>query len=301
VRSIRRQHLKHDLIDFAASEPSGGLTFHEHLSAGPVTLAHASSRPVEGRHLAASQVIVAIHEGKAFDMDWRGAESDRVQSSTIFHGRAHVGDARLPFWVRYSASPSFFAFAMDEPFVAEIWQKAFDRPGDFAIQTSVGLDDPVIGQLGGLGRRELSEGGAGGRLYLEGLATALTVHLLRSYGSSERSPIPHRGGLAPRQMRRVLDYIDAHLAEDLGLIELAAIGGLSPHHFGEAFKISAGKSPHQFVMERRVQHALELLRNEDRSIAQIAHAVGFSSQSRLTENFRRVTGLTPGQFRRSLS
>jgi len=138
VRSIRRQHLKHDLIDFAASEPSGGLTFHEHLSAGPVTLAHASSRPVEGRHLAASQVIVAIHEGKAFDMDWRGAESDRVQSSTIFHGRAHVGDARLPFWVRYSASPSFFAFAMDEPFVAEIWQKAFDRPGDFAIQTSVG-------------------------------------------------------------------------------------------------------------------------------------------------------------------
>jgi AraC family transcriptional regulator len=101
-------------------------------------------------------------------------------------------------------------------------------------------------------------------------------------------------------MRRVLDYIDAHLTEDLGLIELAAIAGLSPHHFGEAFKISGGKSPHQFVMERRVQHALELLRNEDRSIAEIAHAVGFSSQSRLTENFRRVTGLTPGQFRRSL-
>jgi len=55
----------------------------------------------------------------------------------------------------YSASPLFFAFAMDEAFVAEIWQKAFDRPGDFAIQTSVGIDDPVIGQFGALGRREL--------------------------------------------------------------------------------------------------------------------------------------------------
>jgi AraC family transcriptional regulator len=139
-----------------------------------------------------------------------------------------------------------------------------------------------------------------GSLYLEGLATVLTVHLLRGYGSAERSPLPHRGGLAPRQVRRVLDYIDAHLNDELGLVELAAIAGLSPHHFGQAFKISVGKSPHQFVTERRVQHATELLRNEDRSIAAIALAAGFSSQSRLTENFRRVTGVTPGQFRRSL-
>jgi hypothetical protein len=50
----------------------------------------------------------------------------------------------------------------------------------------------------------MSVGGAGGRLYLEGLADMLTVHLLRGYGSSERPPIPHRGGLAPGQMRRVL-------------------------------------------------------------------------------------------------
>jgi transcriptional regulator GlxA family with amidase domain len=56
----------------------------------------------------------------------------------------------------------------------------------------------------------------------------LTVHLLRSHGSSERPPIPHRGGLAPRQMRRVLDYIDAHLTDELGLVELAAIAELSP-------------------------------------------------------------------------
>ena len=128
----------------------------------------------------------------------------------------------------------------------------------------------------------------------------LTVHLLRSYGSSERSPIPRRGGLAPRQVRRVLDYIDVHLTDELGLIELAAIAGLSPHHFVEAFKISVGKSPHRFVTEKRVQRALELLRGDDRSIAEIAHVVGFSSQSHLTMNFRRATGLTPGRFWRSL-
>ena len=87
----------------------------------------------------------------------------------------------------------------------------------------------------------------------------------------------------------------------LGLVELAAIAGLSSHHFAEAFKISVGKPPHRFVLERRVQRALDLLRDDDRTIAEIAHAAGFSSQSHLTANFRRVTGLTPGRFRRSLS
>jgi len=300
VRSIRRQHLGHHLIDFASSEPSHGLTFNGHLSVGPVTLTHCTSRPIEGRRLGASQIIVALHDGETFDMDWREAESDRIRSSTVSHGQAHVGDARVPFWVRYSASPSFFAFALDEAFVTEIWQKGFDRTGEFAIQTAIGIEDPEIRRLGALGWRELNEGGAGGCLYVEGLAAMLTVHLLRAYGASERSPIPHRGGLAPRQMRRVLDYIDAHLTDELGLVKLAAIAELSPHHFGEAFKTSMGTSPHRYVIERRVRYALELLREKDRSIGEIAHAAGFSSQSHLTANFRRVTGLTPGRFRQSL-
>jgi AraC family transcriptional regulator len=124
--------------------------------------------------------------------------------------------------------------------------------------------------------------------------------LLRGYETSERSPLPYKGGLVPRQLRRVLDYIDAHLTDELGVIELAAVAGLSPNHFGEAFKISVGKSLHRFLTERRIQRAIELLRTEESSIGEIAQAVGFSSQSHLTINFRRVTGQTPGQFRRSL-
>jgi hypothetical protein len=178
VGSIRRQHLGHHLIDFASSEPSHGLTFNGHLSVGPLTLTHCTSRPIEGRRLGASQIIVALHDGEAFDMDWREAESDRIRSSTVSHGQAHVGDARVPFWVRCSASPSFFAFGLDVSFVTEIWQKGFDRTGEFAIHTAIGIEDPEIGRLSALGWRELNQGGAGGRLYVEGLAAMLTVHLL---------------------------------------------------------------------------------------------------------------------------
>jgi AraC family transcriptional regulator len=91
---------------------------------------------------------------------------------------------------RCNASPSFFAFAVEASFVTEIWRKGFDGIGDCFIGTSVGIEDPVIGRLAALGRLELNEGGAGGRLYVEGLASALAVHLLRSSGLSRRSPIP---------------------------------------------------------------------------------------------------------------
>jgi AraC family transcriptional regulator len=277
-----------------------GLEFNARLSVGAVTLTHCTSGPVEGRQLGEAQIGVAIHDGAAFDMDWRGGESDRLRSSTVSRGRVHVRDGRLPFWVRCNASASFFAFAIEESFVTEIWRKGFDGIGDCFIGTSIGVEDPVIGRLAALGRIELNEGGAGGRLYVEGLASALAVHLLRSSGLSRRSPIPHKGGLARWQVRRVLEYIEAHLNGELGLVELAAIVELSPHYFGEAFRISTGSSPHRYVMERRVERARDLLWDADRPILDIAYAAGFSSQSHFTANFRRVTGVTPRRFRRSL-
>ena len=289
-----------ELIDFVSRPPSRGLAFNELLSVGAVTLTHWTAGPVEGRQLQEAQIAVAVHEGATFDMDWRGGESDRLQSSTVSHGRVHVRDGRLPLWVRCNASPSFFAFAIEEPFVTEIWRNAFGGTGDCFIGTSMGIEDPVIGRLAALGRLQLNEGGAGGRLYLEGLASALAVHLLRSSGLSRRSPIPYKGGLSPGQIRRVLDYIEAHLTDELGLVELAAIAELSPHYFGEAFRISTGRSPHRYVMEKRIEWARNLLWDADRPIGDIAYAAGFSSQSHFTANFRRITGVTPGRFRRSL-
>jgi AraC family transcriptional regulator len=150
-----------------------------------------------------------------------------------------------------------------------------------------------------LGRHEFDHGGANGRLYVEALATACTVHLLRNYGSPPGAPSLHGpGGLAPAQLRRVIEYMNTHLHQELSLLELAEAAGLSLHHFGQAFKLATGMSPHRYVIEKRVDRARELLRNPLLSIAEIATIVGFASQSHLTVNFRRLTGLTPARFRR---
>jgi AraC-like DNA-binding protein len=116
-----------------------------------------------------------------------------------------------------------------------------------------------------------------------------------------RTPAPQaRGGLPPAAMRRVYEYIEAHLNDSIELVELSAVAGLSIFHFARQFKQSAGVTPHHYLVRRRVARAQELLAGTDLSQSAIAFATGFSDQSHLTRHFRQIVGMTPGQFRWSL-
>ncbi len=300
MASVSKRQVRHQLVDFSSGGSSERFRFVEKLSHDEVVLARCILQPNSDGAIAFSKATVAIHDGAPIQMEWRPPEGDRVRSSTIGGGGVMLVDADVPVWKRWVTPRSIFAFAMDDAFVGQVWQSAFDGVGERAIQTAINVDDPIIAHLCEVGRRELSAGGPGGRLYLEGLATALTVHLLRTQRTAKQAPTPHNGGLAPLRLRRVLEFIAAHLGDDIALADLAAVAELSTHHFGEAFKTATGRPPYRFVMARRVERARELLRDGERPIAEIAYAAGFSSQAHLTTNFRRLTGVTPGRFRRSL-
>jgi transcriptional regulator of acetoin/glycerol metabolism/AraC-like DNA-binding protein len=109
-----------------------------------------------------------------------------------------------------------------------------------------------------------------------------------------------RGGLSPAALRRVHEYVEAHLNDSIELAALSAIAGLSVFHFAREFKHSAGVTPHYYLVRRRVERAQELLAGSDLSLSEIAFATGFSDQSHFTRHFRQMIGMTPGQFRRSL-
>ena len=110
--------------------------------------------------------------------------------------------------------------------------------------------------------------------------------------------VTKRGGLGASCQRRVLDYIEAHLTEEIDLDQLAQKAGHSPNHFSKAFKISLGVPPWRYVTERRIHRAKELLLNGSSSITEIAHDLGFSSHSHFTDVFRKATGKPPSHFRR---
>ena len=124
----------------------------------------------------------------------------------------------------------------------------------------------------------------------------------RSLLSSEPhtvAPPQWKGGLTPRVLRRVQEYVDSHLSGDLKLEQLALSAGLSLHHFARAFKTSLGVPPHQFVLQRRLSLARDLLTSTDRPIGDIATAAGFSDQSHLARTFRKSFAVSPIAFRRS--
>jgi AraC family transcriptional regulator len=145
---------------------------------------------------------------------------------------------------------------------------------------------------------EMTAGGAGGPLAAESLANVLAIHLLR-HVLAPRQPERGSDGPLPRgRLRAVVEYIEEHLDASPSLQQLAAVARLSPYHFARQFKTATGLPPHQYVIARRVQRAQLLLQAEtDLSLAEVAASAGFSDQSQFTRHFKRLVGVTPGQFR----
>jgi AraC family transcriptional regulator len=146
---------------------------------------------------------------------------------------------------------------------------------------------------------EVRAGGIMGQLYVESLTQALVVHLLRHYAESAHIIPSSKRSLTRTQLRQAIDYIHSHLDRDLSLIELASVINISPTYFASLFKQAMGISPHQYVIGQRVEQAKLMLSKTDLAIADIALQVGFSSQSHLTQQFKRFTGMTPKQIRPS--
>jgi AraC family transcriptional regulator len=105
--------------------------------------------------------------------------------------------------------------------------------------------------------------------------------------------------LTPTQLQQVLDRINTNLDRDLSLVQIAEAINISPTYFASLFKSTTGISPHQYVIQQRVERAKLMLAKTDLAIANIALQVGFSSQSHLTQQFKRFTGMTPKQVRSS--
>lgn len=131
--------------------------------------------------------------------------------------------------------------------------------------------------------------------YLKSLCMVMLVDMMRLPKGQRATG---RGEtLNDKVLQSVLTFIDANLEADLSLEALARLSGVVTHRFSRSFKRRVGEPPHQYVLTRRIEAARTMLSSTESSIAEIAYATGFSSQSHLTSTFRRELGVTPGQLR----
>jgi AraC family transcriptional regulator len=177
----------------------------------------------------------------------------------------------------------------------------FNLPGTPApsIRYLSGLRDEIIHQVGRSMVSEMTNGSAAGRMFIETASLMLAAHLLRTYCDSGTcksfESSAHR--LDHARLRRVLDYISVHLADEITVAELAQVAGLSTFHFARMFTLAVGVSPNRYVSRLRLEQAMANVAAGKLSLAQIAIKSGFSSLASFTRAFRRATGITPGEYR----
>jgi len=156
-------------------------------------------------------------------------------------------------------------------------------------------DENLAARLGAL--HEAIELASAPRLELEIRFVALLKDFIRRHASHR--PDGDRSRDAPRELACAREYLREHYADEVRLDHLAAITGLSPWHLARTFARAFGVPPHAYQLQLRVGEARRLLAR-GQAAADVAAATGFTDQSHLIRHFKRLTGMTPGRYRKNV-
>ncbi len=242
------------------------------------------------------RVIVSVHVGRAVQVACaRGGESHR--------GRAVHGDIDIiprgmaSRWVNEDVD-TVFVMSLAPDVLREALQDACGDSQRVQISNRFQVRDTQLEHLAWALKAEMEMGYPSGRLFLEGMATAIAAQLIQRHSSLNRQPRLPGGGLPPNRLKQVLSYIEENLATEISLEDIAQVAGVSISHCKAQFRKSVGMPAHQYMIRRRVERATEMLAQGKLPISQIALEAGFAHQSHLARHMRRLLGITPKALQR---
>jgi AraC family transcriptional regulator len=261
-----------------------------------ISQAVSSEAVLQGRHAAVAMIL----KGRT-----RARFRSRGEDLDVSPGRDSIGlfAPRLDVdWTRWECEPGAerVMIELDLSDLAHAGDLDVMLPARRSLEQDLDLRDARLASLLRLVADEVRQGSPHGALYATSLSLGLAAYLFTHQGRGGRAPARERGLLTAAQKSRVLELVQSRLAEDLQLDDLAAAAGVSRFHFLRLFKNSLGMTPHRFVLDQRVAAARRLLEHTSLSLADVAAATGFSSQSHLSTAMRRTLGLPPGKWRRAV-
>jgi len=178
------------------------------------------------------------------------------------------------------------------------YERGLRRVGDLRAATCD--PDPVIQHLALAMLHRIERFGAErDTIFVDAVALALFDHVARAYGGA-REQAAAVSVLAPWQVRRVTEWVDAHLGQPISIAGLSGLIDLSPSYFSRAFVRAFGIPPHRWLLQRRIERAKALMTHSDATLADIAAACGFVDQSHFTKVFSGIVHATPSAWRRRM-
>jgi len=269
-----------------------------------------SALSVELRSHGASEAPVIVPQHVEICLVVAGNEASRVRriEAGLYQEAAPTTGA---VWLSPAGVEKEIAITASIPQTMHLYLPAvlFDRlKDDFnlpgvpagAIRHAAGIRDDVIEQIGRSILSEITDETAAGRIYVETASLTLAARLIQKYGDSGPcSPLEKSSDhIDQRRLRRVLDYIDAKIQDDITLVDLAGVAGYSTFHFARKFTLAMGIPPHGYVCRKRLENAMVELAAGKLPLAEIALNAHFSSQASFTRAFHRAIGLTPKEYQK---
>ncbi len=249
---------------------------------------------IDSGAVKATHHLLVVHSGTPARLEWRHNGASR--GAQFADGDAVLNPQGLFVAPRWRSEVEILLLALTPRLVNRVGEQ-LGRQGSVELIPHVHFRDALIAEVAKNLIAEFERESPPDRMYADTLTEALVAHIVRHYSVASLKKTRPKGGLAPRTLARVVDYVNDSLADPLTLEQLATLAGLSPSHFVTMFKRSTGVAPHQYVLARRIERARALLADPRLPIADVAAQAGFADQSHLTRVLRRHTGLTPRLLR----
>ena len=249
-----------------------------------------------------SHLIILLPDGIAGGCEWsNGSQTGKLLS--VARNTILFNPARAYLWIRNRTSqPCRILLLSIDPALVNRLGVGDVNVANLQFRQQLGVEDQGIRVTLAAIRQEIEAPGLNSRLYIDSLLMQLLTWLMRcaSNFAAPRQPAYVKGGLPNWRLKRAIELLETDRTKTPSLAELAGPLRLHPTYFCRAFKQSTGLSPHRYLLERRVNRAKGMMEDRKRTLTEIALDCGFSSSSQFSTVFKRITGLSPRNYRLSL-
>jgi AraC-like DNA-binding protein len=250
-----------------------------------------------------SHLVILVSDGISGGCEWsNGSQVGRLAS--VAPNTIIFNPARANLFIRKRTSRRrclVWLLSIDPAFVNRLDVGDVNVAG-LQFRQQIGIEDHGVRQAIVAIKQEVEAPDLNSRLYVDTLLMLLLTRLMRcaSNFSRPQSPSYVKGGLTNWRLKRALELLEGTQAKTPSLAEIAGPLRLRPGSFCRAFKQSTGRSPHRYLLEHRVNRAKEMMRDQERTLTEIALDCGFGGSSHFSVVFKRITGITPQGYRSSL-
>jgi len=228
---------------------------------------------------------------------------------TLVRGRVTAGAVQVtapdvPCSAVFESAADALHLFVPQQVLGECFEDMFGRPhaGDIRIDDPRLVRDPALERLGQALAVSQSDDAALGKVFTDSVSLAIVSRVIARYFTlAERRQTREASALPSWRLSRVIEYVDAHLSEPIGLADMAGSAGLTRMHFASQFRRATGTRPHEYLLRRRIEHAQHLLLASKHNVLDVALSCGFRSQAHFTTVFKRLVGETPYCWRMKAS